>query len=61
MRALIIGGGIAGPVLGTFLTRLGVESIICEARARVRDDEGAFLGVAPNGMNVPPRSARPSA
>ena len=52
MRALIVGGGIAGPVLGTFLTRLGIEALICEARESAHAGDGAFLGVAPNGMNV---------
>lgn len=52
-RALIVGCGIAGPVLGMFLRRIGMEVVICEARAaREADGEGAFLGVAPNGMNV---------
>jgi len=35
-----------------FLRRLGVEVVINEARAAEELDEGAFLGVAPNGMNV---------
>lgn len=52
MRALIIGAGIAGPVLAVFLRRLGLEVVVCEARADAATDEGAFLGVAPNGMNV---------
>lgn len=52
MRGLIIGAGVAGPVLGTFLARLGVEVTLCEARPREAVAEGAFLGVAPNGMHV---------
>lgn len=51
-RAAIIGCGIAGPVLGLFLTRSGVDATIYERRARGAAEEGAFLGVAPNGMNV---------
>ncbi|WP_438010760.1 NAD(P)/FAD-dependent oxidoreductase [Sorangium sp. So ce321] len=51
-RAILIGGGIAGPVLGMFLRRLGVEVTIYEAREALVESEGAFLGVAPNGMNV---------
>ncbi len=51
-RALIIGGGIGGPVLGTWLRRLGMAVEIAEARPAVGGAEGAFLGVAPNGMNV---------
>jgi 2-polyprenyl-6-methoxyphenol hydroxylase-like FAD-dependent oxidoreductase len=52
MRAVIVGGGIAGPVLGMFLKQAGWEVVICEARDSVSEREGAFLGLAPNGMNV---------
>jgi 2-polyprenyl-6-methoxyphenol hydroxylase-like FAD-dependent oxidoreductase len=52
MRAVIVGGGIAGPVLGMFLRRVGVEAVICEARGAEALNEGAYLGIAPNGMNV---------
>ena len=52
MSALIIGAGIAGPVLGTFLARLGMEVTLCEARPSEALAGGAFLGVAPNGMHV---------
>ncbi|WP_437682178.1 FAD-dependent oxidoreductase [Sorangium sp. So ce131] len=51
-RAVVIGGGIAGPVLGMFLRRIGVEVTVFEARAAPAEQEGAFLGIAPNGMNV---------
>src|SRR5688572_23245037 len=51
-RALIIGGGIAGPVLGMWLVRLGLQVELCEQRGPGAVREGAFLGVAPNGMNV---------
>lgn len=51
MRVVIIGGGIAGPVLAMFLQRAGIESVICEARP-AEQDEGAFLGIAPNGVHV---------
>ncbi len=50
-RVVIVGCGIAGPVLGMFLRRLGTDAVVCEMRPR-DTDEGAFLGVAPNGMNV---------
>lgn len=51
-RALIVGGGIGGPVLGMWLTRIGMDAVVLEARDRSSLAEGAFLGVAPNGMNV---------
>jgi 2-polyprenyl-6-methoxyphenol hydroxylase-like FAD-dependent oxidoreductase len=52
MRAVIIGAGIAGPALAAFLAKVGIESVICEARERPTGSEGGFLGVAPNGMRV---------
>ena len=48
----IVGCGIAGPVLALFLKRIGIEAVIFERRGRAAVDDGAFLGVAPNGMNV---------
>ncbi len=51
-RVVIVGCGIAGPALGIFLRRIGVEVVICERRPSEAVDEGLFLGVAPNGMNV---------
>jgi 2-polyprenyl-6-methoxyphenol hydroxylase-like FAD-dependent oxidoreductase len=51
-RVVIVGCGIAGPVLGMFLKRVGIEPVVCERRSREALDEGAFVGVAPNGMSV---------
>jgi FAD-dependent urate hydroxylase len=52
MKAVIVGGGVAGPVLAMWLHELGYEVVVAEARASIALGEGAFLGVAPNGMNV---------
>ncbi len=51
-RVVIVGAGIGGPVLGIALCRLGVEVVLAERRDAPALAEGAFLGVAPNGMNV---------
>ena len=48
----LIGAGIAGPALGIALRRAGIEAIVYEASDRPRDDAGAFLNVAPNGLSV---------
>lgn len=48
---LIIGGGIAGPVLALFLRRAGLSPEIYEAGVGTSDVGGA-IGIAPNGMNV---------
>lgn len=50
--ALIIGCGIAGPVLAMFLDRAGFIPQVYEASDSPRDDEGAFLELAPMGVNV---------
>jgi 2-polyprenyl-6-methoxyphenol hydroxylase-like FAD-dependent oxidoreductase len=50
-RALIIGGGVAGPVLALFLRRAGFSPEIFEATSAPNTVGGA-LGIAPNGMNV---------
>ncbi|HEV2744431.1 MAG TPA: NAD(P)-binding protein, partial [Rubrobacter sp.] len=49
-RALIVGGGIAGPVAAIALRRAGVEAVVYEARPDGADDVGAFLTLASNGL-----------
>jgi 2-polyprenyl-6-methoxyphenol hydroxylase-like FAD-dependent oxidoreductase len=51
-RALVIGGGIAGPVCAVWLRRIGIEVDLYEQRGASAAGEGAFLGLAPNGMAV---------
>jgi 2-polyprenyl-6-methoxyphenol hydroxylase-like FAD-dependent oxidoreductase len=51
-RGLIIGCGMAGPVLAMFLERAGIEAVIYESRTAPRDGVGSFLGIAPNGRDV---------
>ncbi len=48
---LVIGGGIAGPVLALFLKQSGFCVHIFEA-SNGPSDAGGALGLAPNGMNV---------
>jgi 2-polyprenyl-6-methoxyphenol hydroxylase-like FAD-dependent oxidoreductase len=49
-KALIIGCGIAGPVVALFLQRAGIEAEIYEARAASTDYGGNFLNMACNGL-----------
>ena len=49
---LIAGAGIAGPALGIALRRAGIDAVVYEASDRPRDDAGAFLNLAPNGLSV---------
>jgi 2-polyprenyl-6-methoxyphenol hydroxylase-like FAD-dependent oxidoreductase len=50
-RALIIGGGIAGPALALFLKKAGVHPQVFEALPQ-EENPGAGLNIAANGINV---------
>jgi FAD-dependent urate hydroxylase len=52
MKALIIGGGVCGPVSAMALQRAGVEAVIFESRARAVGDAGGYLSVATNGLDA---------
>jgi len=51
-KALIIGGGIAGPVTAMALQRAGIDSVVYEAYGRGSDGVGAFLTLAVNGLEA---------
>ena len=51
-RALVIGGGVAGPTAAMFLAADGWEVEIFEAAAKPDDYAGSFLNVATNGLTV---------
>jgi FAD-dependent urate hydroxylase len=51
-RALIIGGGVAGPVAAMALQRAGIGSVVYEAYAGGADDAGAFLTFSSNGLDA---------
>lgn len=51
-RALLVGAGIGGPVLAAWLRRIGWDVVLADARPGAASAEGAFLGLAPNGMAV---------
>src|SRR5688572_30836751 len=50
-KALIIGGGIAGPVTGIFLKQAGIDAEVFEAWPYAAGIGGG-LQIAPNGMHV---------
>ena len=50
-RALVIGGGIAGPALALFLQRAGIEPLVFEEYPRTGQVLGGFQ-IAPNGLRV---------
>jgi 2-polyprenyl-6-methoxyphenol hydroxylase-like FAD-dependent oxidoreductase len=51
-KALIIGGGIAGPVAAMFLKRAGIDAVVYESRAETDGAAGWFLNLAGNGIEV---------
>lgn len=51
-KAIIIGGGIAGPVAALFLQRAGIAAEIYEARSEAATYAGWFLNLAGNGIAV---------
>lgn len=51
-RAIVVGCGIAGPVTAMFLQRAGIDAEIYERSEAPRDEAGAFLNLAPNGVNA---------
>src|SRR5881396_925480 len=51
-KALIIGGGIAGPVAAVALQRAGIEPVVYEAYRANTGTAAAFLTVAVNGLDA---------
>lgn len=51
-RALIVGGGVAGPVAAMALQQAGIDSVVYEAYAGGADGAGAFLTFASNGLDA---------
>jgi 2-polyprenyl-6-methoxyphenol hydroxylase-like FAD-dependent oxidoreductase len=51
-KALVVGCGIAGPVLATFLRRAGITPVVYEGRSEPGDEAGAFLNLLENGLDV---------
>jgi 2-polyprenyl-6-methoxyphenol hydroxylase-like FAD-dependent oxidoreductase len=50
VKALVVGGGIAGPAAAMALHQVGIEAVVLESRARIDRDAGSYLGLAPNGL-----------
>lgn len=48
-KALVIGGGVAGPVAAMALRRAGIEATVYEAYPTTADGMGGSLALAPNG------------
>ncbi|SFO72067.1 2-polyprenyl-6-methoxyphenol hydroxylase [Geodermatophilus dictyosporus] len=51
-RAIVVGGGVAGPVAAMALQKVGIAATVHEARAAPAGDVGAWLGVQVNGLDA---------
>jgi 2-polyprenyl-6-methoxyphenol hydroxylase-like FAD-dependent oxidoreductase len=51
-RALIVGGGVCGPVAAMALHRAGLEPVVFEARPAGAGEAGSVLTVATNGLDA---------
>ncbi len=51
-RAIVVGGGVAGPVAAMALQRVGIEATVHEAHPAPDGDVGAWLGVQVNGLDA---------
>lgn len=50
--ALVIGGGVAGPVAAVALQKAGIAAVVYEAYADSAEGVGAFLGLGLNGIDA---------
>ena len=48
--ALVIGGGIAGPVVAAALLKAGIQATVYEAYPTLTEGIGGGLALAPNGL-----------
>ncbi len=52
VKALIAGGGVAGPVTAMALQRAGIDAVVYEAHVPGGGDAGSYLTVASNGLDA---------
>src|SRR5215217_497573 len=52
VKALIAGGGIAGPVTAMAFQRAGIEGVVYEAHVPGAGEAGSYLTVATNGLDA---------
>ncbi len=50
--AVVVGGGVAGPVTAMALRKAGIEPTVLEARPAGAEDRGVFLTLAGNGIEA---------
>src|SRR5919202_1052565 len=50
--ALVVGGGVAGPVTAMALQRAGIDAVVYEAHAPTAEEVGSYLTLATNGIDA---------
>ena len=50
--AIIVGGGVAGPVTAMALARVGITAEVFEAHPRSDGEVGSYFTLAPNGLDA---------
>lgn len=51
-RVIIVGGSIAGLTLAHCLVQAGIDHVVLDKRAEISPQEGAFIGIWPNGARI---------
>lgn len=51
-KVIIVGGSIAGLTLAHTLSQADIDHVVLEKRAEIAPQEGAFIGVWPNGAQI---------
>lgn len=51
-KVIIVGGSIAGLTLAHCLDQANIDHVILEKRSAIAPQEGAFIGIWPNGARV---------
>jgi len=51
-KALVIGGGVAGPVTAMALQTAGIDAVVYEAHPQSTEEVGSYLTVATNGIDA---------
>lgn len=52
MKAVIVGGGVAGPATALALQHVGIDAVLLERRAGRDPAEGSYFTLAPNGLDA---------
>ncbi len=52
MKAIIVGGGVAGTATALAFHKVGVESVVLERRTHAQVEQGSYFSLAPNGIDA---------